>query len=201
MGGLCDDGFRHILPPAKPETSPMTSAPAAPAFACALALCLAVLPGARPAGAQESPAPDTLRETFRDWSVQCATPEGGTRRCEMSQTIRHTDTGGTLLQFVLRLTDEDQVMGVLVTPFGLRLSEGVRIPAGETDIGAYGFDTCLASGCIVMAGFDEAALGEMRAATAGEVRAMARSGEMLAIPVSFMGFSAGLARLRALHAG
>ncbi|PKQ11322.1 MAG: hypothetical protein CVT70_14960 [Alphaproteobacteria bacterium HGW-Alphaproteobacteria-1] len=166
-----------------------------------LAWLPAGLLAALPALAQQAEGPDTLRETFRDWTVQCATPEGGARECEMSQTIRHNETGGTLLQFALRVADEDQVVGVLVAPFGLRLSQGVRVLAGETEIGGYGFDTCLASGCIVLAGFDEAALGLMRAVATGEVRAMARTGETLAIPVSFMGFSAGLARLRALQSG
>lgn len=175
----------------------MRFAPTLPSLAWTSAALLAALP----ALAQQAEAPDTLRETFRDWTVQCATPEGGARACEMSQTIRHNETGGTLLQFALRVADEDRVVGVLVAPFGLRLAEGVRVLAGETEIGGYGFDTCLASGCIVLAGFDEAALGRMRAATAGEVRATARTGETLAIPVSFMGFSAGLARLRALQAG
>lgn len=162
---------------------------------------LVVLLGAPAIHAQEATAPDALRETFRDWIVQCAAPEGAARVCEMSQTIRHNETGGTLLQFALRVTGEDQVSGVLVAPFGLRLSEGVRVLAGAAEVGGYGFDTCLAGGCIVLASFDAAALGRMRAATAGEVRATARSGETLSIPVSFMGFSAGLARLRVLQAG
>lgn len=165
------------------------------------AVCLALALGlaAGPVRAQQQQvAPDTLRETFRDWTVQCETPEAASRVCEMLQQVDHPESRGSVLLFSMRFDAEDRLVGVLIAPFGLRLSEGVQIRSGDTVLGRYGFETCLSTGCVIIAPLDEEAVATMRAALDGQVRAVTRRGEDFVIPVSFRGFSAALDRLRAL---
>lgn len=163
-----------------------------------LAAALA-LPGV--ASAQQDNTPDALSETFRDWSVQCGRNAQERRVCEMVQQVGHEESGQNVMLFSIRLDAEGRPVGVLILPFGLRLSEGAEIRVGEEAVGRYGFDTCLNTGCIVLAPFDDDALAAMRGGTEGTVRALARNGEVFGIPVSFWGFSAALDRLRALGQG
>lgn len=166
-------------------------------FTLMLAAALA-LPGI--AAAQQA-APDATSETFRDWNVQCGKNAQDQRVCEMVQQISHGESGQSVMLFSIRLDAEGRPVGVLILPFGLRLSEGAEIRVGETAIGRYGFDTCLNTGCVVLAPFEDAALAAMRGGTEGTVRALARNGEVFGIPISFWGFSAALDRLDALGQG
>lgn len=166
-------------------------------LAATLAGFLALVAGVQ-ARAQDS-APDALRETFRDWTVQCEMrPETG-RVCEMLQQVSHDESGRNVLLFSMRYNAEDDLVGVLVLPFGLRLSEGVQIAVGETTFGPFGFDTCLNNGCVVLAVFDPQDITAMRAGVEGQIQAVTRNGETFAIPISFMGFTAAFNRLSALQ--
>jgi len=167
--------------------------------ATGFAVLLALFPGVQ-AQAQDS-APDALRETFRDWTVQCEMrPETG-RVCEMLQQVSHDETGRNVLLFSLRYNTDGDLVGVLVLPFGLRLAEGVQIAVGETVFGPFGFDTCLNNGCVVLAVLEPQDITAMRAGVEGQIQAVTRNGEAFGIPVSFMGFTAAFNRLNALQDG
>lgn len=152
------------------------------------------------ATAQTAAAPDALRESFRDWTVQCQQIEGEGRACEMIQQVSHGESQQRIMLVSLRLDSDKRLVGVIVTPFGLRLSEGVQILVGETAIARYSFDTCLSEGCIVIAAFGEKEIEAMRAGIEGKITMMARGGNAVGLPISFLGFSAALARLRELNA-
>ncbi|MDD7971937.1 invasion associated locus B family protein [Roseinatronobacter sp. HJB301] len=149
-------------------------------------------------------APDSLREDFRDWIVNCVTiaadapANAGARVCEMFQQIDHQESGQRVLTFSVRINDEDQPISVLITPFGLRLAEGVRVQIGDEQIAHLGFETCLPEGCLVVAPMDPAMITAMRQAREGAVVLVSRQGDALGVPISLMGFAAGLERLRAL---
>ncbi|TCP27326.1 invasion associated locus B family protein [Rhodovulum adriaticum] len=166
-----------------------------PALTLALGLAGA-LPG--PATAQQDTAPDALRETFRDWTVQCETRKEQGRVCEMLQRVNHEESRSSILVFTLSFDAEGNAVSVMITPFGLRLPEGVTVVIEDTEIGTYPFETCLSNGCIVLARFDEKQLRKMRAGAEGEVRGITRTGESFAIPISLWGFSAALDRMRDL---
>lgn len=151
------------------------------------------------ASAQEATTPDTLRESFRDWMVQCQQIENEGRACEMVQQVTHGESQQRVMLISLRIDTNDRLVGVIVTPFGLRLSEGVKIRIGDTQLASYGFDTCLAEGCLVIAAFGEKEIAAMRAGINGEITMIARGGNPVALPVSFLGFSAALNRLSGLN--
>lgn len=150
--------------------------------------------------AQTSATPDALRETFRDWMVQCQQVEEEGRACEMVQQVTHGESQQRVMLVSLRVDQGNRLVGVIVTPFGLRLSDGVQVTVGETPLAQYGFDTCLSDGCIVIAAFGDKEIDAMRAGVDGNISMMARNGNAVSLPVSFLGFSAALERLRALNA-
>ena len=169
-----------------------------PRFAsAALAIGLAAGPGQ----AQQADGPDTLRETFRDWTLQCRQPGNENRSCEIVQRINQEGSGRRLLTISIRYNAEDEAAATIITPFGLRLSDGVEVTADDSVLGRYEFDTCLSQGCLVVAPVDGKTATTMREADSGEVRAVTRQGESFAIPVSFEGFSAALDRLRSFSEG
>lgn len=164
-------------------------------------LSLAALLGQASAQVTE---PDSLREMFRDWAVNCETipadpPSGpGTRICEMVQQVDHQETGQRVLAFSVRLNEAGQPVAVVIAPFGLRLSEGLRVRIGDAEVAQMPFETCLPEGCLVVAPLDQSVITAMQGATEGAVVLLSRTGEAVAVPMSFLGFTAALERLRAL---
>ena len=150
--------------------------------------------------AQTSATPDALRETFRDWMVQCQQVEEEGRACEMIQQVTHGEQQQRVMLISLRMDTETRVIGLILTPFGLRLSDGVKVTVGETALAEYDFDTCLADGCVVVAAFGDSEIQAMRAGIDGTISMTARNGNPVALPVSFLGFSAALDRLQTLNA-
>ncbi len=148
--------------------------------------------------------PDSLRESFRDWVVNCGTAPAnaqaspGARVCELYQQIDQQESGQRVLTFSVRINDAGEPVAVLIAPFGLRLSEGLRIRISEEQIAHLAFETCLPEGCLVIAPMDDELIAEMQTGTEAAVILVSRQGEAIGIPISLMGFTAGLDRLRAL---
>ncbi|MFN4099557.1 MAG: invasion associated locus B family protein [Pararhodobacter sp.] len=161
-----------------------------------------------PLAAQDT-RPDSLRETFNDWIVQCqpsdAAPggesggESGGQMCEMVQQIDHQQSGQRVLAFSIRpgTTGADPV-AVMILPFGLRLSEGVTLREGDAVVATFGFDTCLAGGCVVIAPLDAPMVDRMRRGASISVVMTTRNGGSVGVPVSLSGFSRAMDRLAAL---
>jgi invasion protein IalB len=157
----------------------------------------------QPAAAQ-APEADSLQEMFRDWAVNCETippvppATSGTRVCEMMQQVNHQESGQRVLAFSIRLNDAGEPVAVVIAPFGLRLSEGLRLRVGDKEIAALAFETCLPEGCLVVAPLDQATVTSMQGGSEGAIIMVGRQGEAVGVPMSFLGFTAGLTRLRAL---
>lgn len=155
----------------------------------------------------QNDGPDRLSENFRDWVVNCETfaadaaTNPGERLCEMVQQIDHQESGQRVLAFSLRINDAGDPVAVLVAPFGLRLSEGLRVRISGEQVAQFGFETCLPEGCLVIAPMEANLVAQMQSGTDGSVVMVSRQGEALGIPISLMGFTAGLERLRALSSG
>ena len=154
------------------------------------------LVGFVPAAAQD---PDTLAETYADWTVRCSTTDD-TRRCWMGQSLQREPGGEQLLLVELALKEGATHLGVLA-PFGLLLSAGIMLKVDDHAPSKQEFRTCLPPGCISEAALGEHRLAELRAGTRLEITmVVADSGAPLVLDMSLSGFTAAHSRLTELVA-
>ena len=81
--------------------------------------------------------PTTLSETYDAWTVQCAnTMEGeqARRTCQMSQELLQQESRQRLLLFAITKKGESSAKATMIMPFGLLLSEGVRVQIAEKEL-------------------------------------------------------------------
>lgn len=174
------------------------------AAACAVGVWLALL---SPAAPQDTPdAPDTLRESYRDWVLSCALvdpagpadPALPVRRCEIMQELHTAETGQRVLRLALVPGDAGSASVALVTPFGVRVADGVGIATGGTQQARVDFLTCLKAGCLATGSFDAATLDVLSAAETATITMNATGGETLTLDLSLAGFAAAWRRLDVL---
>lgn len=182
-----------------PEAA-VTHRPLHPALSAALA---ALLSAGAPAAAQQADAPDTLLESYRDWTVRCAIPaEGGERVCEMAQEIRQRGEGGRrVLSMAVKRGEGEEAQMTFLGPFGIRLAEGMglRIDEAETPQMRLSFLTCVPDGCIVVAPLPPELSAMLAAGTALEAEMVALNGDTVRVALSLDGFTAAWSRLDALR--
>lgn len=187
-----------VLAPARSRArAPRASGPKA--FLTGLAIALVA--GSPALAQEEGDGPDSLRETFRDWVVQCvpAPQAGGGQACEMYQQIDHQQSNQRLLLASVRFEPEQvEPVLVLVAPFGLRLADGVELRDGETVVARYAFETCLSAGCLVIAPLELSVIDLLRRGEGLSVQMTARNGDGLGVPLSLQGFARAMDRLDAL---
>lgn len=159
---------------------------------------------ALPATAQDAaPAPSTLpgganasSEAHGDWTVACRM-DGAAKQCVLSQSLGSSETGERVLAIELAMTAPNRAEGMLLMPFGLKLSDGIRLQVDSTGLGATPrpFLTCIANGCLVPLAFDEPTLAGLRLGKKLDVGGVrADNGEQVSLAISLAGFTAATNR-------
>lgn len=149
-------------------------------------------------------AADALSETYRDWVVNCrgvASVPGDqtTRACEISQELRQTADGQLVLRVVLGVGDTGGPADVtFVTPFGVRVLDGVAVETAESNLARIDFLTCMTAGCVATGTLDAGVIDALSAGDTATVTMNATSGDEVRLDVSLSGFAAAWSRLNAL---
>jgi invasion protein IalB len=153
-----------------------------------------VLAAHTPSVAQGLPGGATaLNETFGDWTVACQVTNGAIR-CAMSQTQVASQSGQRVLSLQLVAAADEDVDGLLLAPFGLRLAEGVTLAVDEEPaLLNRSFSTCIPAGCLVPLILNRETL---RATAIAD-----DSGNEVVFTISLSGFTGALDRLISLTAG
>ncbi|WP_018431342.1 invasion associated locus B family protein [Hoeflea sp. 108] len=144
--------------------------------------------------------PSALSETYEAWTVQCANRmegEQAKRSCQMSQELLQQGTGQRVLMFALGNTGQG-AKATMVLPFGLRLSDGVRVSIAEEEVLRGAFRTCLPAGCVADIDLAEELLGKLANAETASVLLTADNGQPVKTDVSLKGFKPAYQRLVAL---
>jgi invasion protein IalB len=148
--------------------------------------------GALPGGA------NSLRESYNDWQVSCAVKDKN-KQCAMSQRQARKD-GKRVLAIELQPRG-DGLVGTLVLPFGLLLSNGVQfgIDDAKPEAEALPFRTCVPAGCLVPIAFDAGTVKALRAGNALKLIARSAGGDKpVQFSVSLKGFAGAADRIQAL---
>lgn len=147
--------------------------------------------------------PSSLTETYGDWVVRCVSPaavEGQpapARVCEMTQELQQKNTGQRVLAVSVQKADPATRLTV-VAPFGLLLSEGVKVSVADKELLSANFRTCLPGGCIAVSDLDEAALTALAAGDQAVVAMVDTNAQPVNINVSLAGFTNAWNRLKGL---
>jgi len=166
-------------------------------------------PNGAPATARDT-GPDTLRESYRDWVLDCAPGTGQdappARRCEIAQDVYTADTDRRVLRMALAREGDASLAGgarvALVTPFGVRVADGVGISAGSGEAAARArvdFLTCLQGGCVATGALDPVMLDALQVADAATITMNSTGGDTVRLDLSLAGFAAAWRRLGALE--
>jgi invasion protein IalB len=149
------------------------------------------------------PKPTTLSETYDAWTVQCATTGQGAeqrRQCQMSQELQQQESRQRVL-LVAIAKGEGNAKATLVLPFGILLSEGIRIEIGQQEFARGSFRTCYPAGCIVEIDLPEEAIKELQSGETASVLMTAVNNQPVKTDVSLKGFADAYRRLLELAAG
>ncbi|OQM76556.1 invasion associated locus B [Pseudaminobacter manganicus] len=147
--------------------------------------------------------PTSLSETYDAWTVQCANQSQGEksrRLCQMSQELLQQKTRQRVLTFAIGMTAEGS-KATLILPFGLLLSDGVRVQIAEEVVLQGAYRTCLPSGCLAEIEFPKEVVEKFETAEAASVLMTANSGQPVKTDISLKGFSSAYRRLVGLAAG
>jgi invasion protein IalB len=130
------------VPPAQADPSPATSASPGPT-------------AAQPAEQA------TVRETFGDWEVQCAT---GTDECVLHQVGLDEDENPVIEFSLLRVPEGNEAAALVnvLSPLGTFLPAGITMQIDQGQTRQYGFTYCSGIGCVAQIALTEESVAAMR---------------------------------------
>lgn len=135
---------------------------------------------------------------FQPFSAGADDGAGSARVCEMAQELSQQETGQRVIRMAMQASEDGAALS-LVTPFGLRLSEGVALRVEDAPIAEIPFRTCLPQGCLATAILDETVLAQFGAHETLGVILVADAGQSVSLSISLAGFSGAWARLLQLR--
>lgn len=139
-----------------------------------------------------------VSETSGDWSVVCRelkhdAQEKARRSCQMRQDVRRVTFA------IPSSTDDNGAEAVIITPFGLRLSQRVVVEIDGVTVMKAPFQTCLPMGCLVQIYLDGDLLKLMSKGKKFTVIIGRLEGDQpLRVEFSLNGFTAARSKLQAL---
>ncbi|MCO6177497.1 invasion associated locus B family protein [Ciceribacter sp. RN22] len=145
--------------------------------------------------------PTNLSESYESWSVQCQQVGAGEQRqrlCQMSQELVQNQTRQRVLTFVLSFSKEGTIKGTVIAPFGLLLSEGLRVEMDGKEVARGAFRTCLPLGCISEVDLSQDAIKQLSVGAKASVMTTANTGQPVRTDITLSGFSAAYRRLSEL---
>lgn len=141
----------------------------------------------------------SIQETYGAWTVSCRLAEGR-KACTFSQVRGSQETGQRSFAIELRPPADGKTDGVLVLPFGLSLSDGVKLALDEKPLGqSVPFSTCVPDGCLAPVSFPTVATDAIKTAKVLTITATPASGtEALTFSIALDGFTSAFARIAEL---
>lgn len=131
---------------------------------------------------------------FKDWQMACELSDRGQRVCHIAQRLSLKDSGETVLIVqVGYLPGGTQPVALLQVPLGVSLPPGLMLQVDAGKIYRWPYESCDAGGCAVTVSLGDNLLKALQAGKMAYVIMAERNRQGLRVPVSLMGFTAGLA--------
>lgn len=151
----------------------------------------------------EQPKPNQLSEIYGAWTVKCqkGTDTASPRQCEITQERRQSESNQLVVALSYRVLPDEGAQVLVIAPFGLRLSEGVRyLNKDGATIWSGPFQTCVPTGCISVPQLTADEMNAVLSTDAPQVSFVANDGKPLSVQIDLNGLADAWKRLNALQA-
>jgi invasion protein IalB len=141
-------------------------------------------------------AEERMAGSFGDWSKICSPVEQG-EVCQISQTVNQNESGQRLFQTSIGYVSESEnPIMFLTAPLGMYLPRGITLELTEDTLTTAVVQRCDVNGCLAVTPLEPAFLDAMKTAKEGRLIFGRTAEQNMAVPLSLMGFTAGMASLQ-----
>ncbi len=139
-----------------------------------------------------------MKSPETNWSARCIrTPAGVTSSCHVIQRIKRNKTGALLMSVLVDLPVKSlQPELKLSLPLGLYLPAGTTLKVDRAPTQEIEIETCDSKGCYAGLEVDEQLLTALKLGNTLTVTFQNLAKEPIAVPVTLVGFTAALAKIR-----
>lgn len=183
------------------QTATETPAPAAEAPATTPAATPAEAPAAAAPAAPAEPqiGQPYAKETHGDWTLRCMKTETGADPCELYQLLKDAENSPVAEASVIPMSGgKVEAVVTFVAPLETDLSIGLGLQVDAGQEARYPFMLCARVGCISRIGLEPAQLDPLKRGKAATVSVLPfgmPKEEMVKLPLSLSGFTAGMTAL------
>ncbi len=138
-------------------------------------------------------------KAFKDWVIACEQREDGeTGQCYMAQNVALRESGERLVHVAVGYSARggDRPAALLTVPLGVFLPAGVALTIDGGEPRRMPLEYCIAAGCRALLPLDPSTESELKAGRQAQVIFQDLTRREIAVPVSLLGFTAGLRALR-----
>jgi len=153
---------------------------------------------AKPAAPQAQPgakAPNRTQKAFDGWMVSCTEVADKSKRCAMTQTRIIAKTKQLLFAWSIARGKDGNNVGVLTTPTGVAVRDGIRLSVDGGEPMQVPFDICGPRACQARLALDDTFLKRLAAGTKASANFVAANKRMIQSEVDLKGFKAAYAYL------
>ena len=178
------------------QTAPETPAPAAAAPATPAEAPAAAAPAATTEPQVGQPY---AKETHGDWTLRCMKTETGADPCELYQLLKDAENSPVAEASVIPMSGgKVEAVITFVAPLETDLSLGLGLQVDAAQEARYPFMLCARIGCISRIGLEPAQLDPLKRGKSATISVLpfgAPKEEMVKLPLSLAGFTAGMTAL------
>lgn len=141
---------------------------------------------------EDVPEAEVEVQQFQDWSLRCAGEEAQ-RRCELVQPVDDPETGEPVMAMVVAPSGPDSVpVAWFVMPLGILLPPGIGLSIDDAEPDRLPIRHCEPGGCLAPLELSDEMQRRLRSGVTLEVLAYDIDEQQVSIPLSLMGFTAGM---------
>ena len=135
-----------------------------------------------------------VRETHKDWTVICDTPEQiETEVCLIVQQRNLRDSDQPVIRVEIGYAVQTGAPFAVVTaPLGVALGAGLSMQIDQGKVTRFEYGSCIPKGCIVGTGLSDADVATMKKGTEMHFTFKDNRNRDIAVPVSLSGFTAAM---------
>lgn len=185
--------------PAAPAAEPAAPAAEAPAAEAPAAGAPAATAAAPATPAEPQVGQPYAKETHGAWTLRCMKTESGNDPCELYQLLRDPENSPVAEASVIPMNGGDvEAVITFIAPLETDLQAGLGLQVDNGKGARYPFMLCAQVGCISRIGLAAAELGPLRRGSNATISVLpfgAKKEELVRLPMSLSGFTAGMTAL------